>query len=297
LPDATTSDVTRVQPRTRVVTGPDDECARSFVERHRRLYIGADLVRYIVAFSDAAPMDRPAAKSVFDARRSRWEREGGFVEMVSGAQVSTWLSSGDTLLVEVAAPGSGVEDPFVAVAQRLFRIPRADWVIKLLDGPNDEIWDEPAYASILAAGPACAVGSDYLGVLPEWAGLGLAAEARRRGRLALAALNEERPREAQLACVVGEIFAVQGVDVLGARGEVQRSVLLQDLDEDEITNRISVRANRASRQWPAEIIGKRGCDSGIPVVLDGQRYRLRVDWYYVKQLVAKTRADERSSVT
>ena len=37
-----------------------------------------------------------------------------------------------------------------------------------------------------------------------------------------------------------------------------------------------LRANRASRQWPAEISGKRRCDSVIPVVLDGRRYRLRV---------------------
>jgi hypothetical protein len=64
-----------------------------------------------------------------------WERRG-YIKLISSEDILGWFSTGSCFLAEVAVSGSSAGDPFVAVAQRLFRIERA---IRLDDFDEGEI--------------------------------------------------------------------------------------------------------------------------------------------------------------
>ncbi len=270
--------------RSRIVGTDDRLAAEAFHRRYRRRYIGDEVVAGILELADASNDEQHAA-AAFDAKREDWELHGGFLETLSVEDVERWLHSDSYVLVEVAAPGSDGSGCFEAVAQRLLRIPTTDWVVPLLDGPDDEVLDQPRYDAILSAGPLASALTDYLGVLPEWAGCGAAAEARYAGMLELIRRNAARPTDAKLRNLVGLIFAIQGVDVLGGRDgqAIERSIRLSDFGQREIANRASLRTNRASRRTAAHLIGRRSAGPGIPVAIGPARYALRVDWYYIVQ--------------
>ena len=201
--------------------------------------------------------------------------------------VSVWLGSNSDVLVEVAASDSHERGPFHAVAQSLVRIPTAEWVVPLLDGHGDEVSDPSLYQAILDSGPSASALMDYLGVLPEWAGCGLAGGARYEAMHELIRRNQTRTQDAQLSYLSGLTFAVQGVDVLGGPDgrTVERSIRLADFGRREIVNRVSLRLNASSRRSPGHLIGKQKSGPGFAVTIGADRYALRADWYYFVQRV------------
>jgi hypothetical protein len=126
-----------------------------------------------------------------------------------------------------------------------------------------------------------------LGVLPEWAGHGLAGAASYAGILELIRRNRSRPADAQLRYLVGHVFSVQGLDVLGGRdgATVERTIRLADFGQPEIVNERSIRTNTMSRRTPTHFIGKRTPAGGVPVVMDGARYALRAQWNVAFQAI------------
>jgi hypothetical protein len=275
-----------VRPRTRIVdVAGDGSSAKQFYERYRQLYIGDEIVTALIELSDRWVDEDHSAIAAFNMKRESWELHGGFIETVSADDMLSWLESGSYILVEVAAPGSDESRAFDAVAQRLLRIPTTEWVVPLLDGPDDEVSNQPLYDAIVSAGPSASALTDYLGVLPAWAGYGVAAQGRHAGMAELIRRNKARRQDAQVRYLIGLIFAVQGVDLLGGRdGEtVERSIRLSDFGEREISNLASLRTNRGSRRSPAHLIGKRKSRPGVRVTIGTVSYALRVDWYYIVQ--------------
>jgi hypothetical protein len=289
---AATQQTLRTRLRSRIVEPGDTRAAEAFHRRYRRLYIADKVVAAIVELADSWNHDARAAAAAFDVKRQDWELHGGYLETVPIDDFRRWLRSDSYVLVEVAASRSLEGVAFEAIAQRLLRIPATDWVVPLLDGPDDEISDPDRYEALLRDGPSAAALGDYVGVLREWAGCRAAAEARYVGMLELIRRNSTRPPAARLRNVVGLIFAVQGVDVLGGTDgrTIVRSIRLSDLGQREIANHASLRASGTSRRTAAHLIGKRKAGPGIPVAIGPARFALRVDWYYIVYILDEVRA-------
>lgn len=268
--------------RTRVIDGAAEPGkAVAFYRRYRRLYVGDDMALALLDLDDGWRTDRIRALARFGEKRQKWEQGGGYVENLSLDEVFAWLASGSCLIAEVAAPEARADQEFVAVAQRMLRVPVDDWAIPLLTEPADEIADPVRYRRVVDAGWKSAAFADYWGVLPEWNGKGLAGQARYAAMRALMDRNSRLSQNDQVTSLVGMAFALQGVDVLDPDGDtVVRAIRLRDFGQDEVANRSSLRGNTLSKRTPAHIVGKHRPAAGIPIVLDGARYALHVDWYY-----------------
>jgi len=272
-----------MQVRTRVLDRNSDERdVIAFYHRYQRLYIGAEVARALMELAAGWTQDADAARRLFAERRRKWESTGGYIEQVALDDVRRWMASGAFRIAEVAAPGAAAGGPFTAVAQRMLQLPVDGWAVPLLQEPADEIFDRPRYEAMLNSGWTTAAFADYWGALPEWSGMGLAAEARYTGMQALIQQNESLPPDSQLSCLVGIAFAVQGLEVLGGpEGTTVRQVIrLSDFGEPEVANKRSLLKNSRSKRSPGHIVGKLRPASGFPVMVDGVQHSLRVDWYY-----------------
>jgi hypothetical protein len=268
--------------RTRIIDNAADvDKVMAFHQRYRRLFIGADLVTALLDLADGWEKDRRQAVDVFQQKRQKWEQGGGYMENLAPQDMLDWLASGLCLIAEVAAPEAIEDQEFVAVAQRVLRMPSDGWVMPLLQEPADEIIDPVRYQNLLDSGWKAAALADYWGVLPEWNGKGLAAEARYAGMKALIDRNKLLAENERLSSVVGMAFAVQGMDVLGGDREktVTRTIRLCEFAQGEIANQSSLRGNTMSKRTPAHILGKCRPTFGIPVLVAGVWYSLRVHWY------------------
>ncbi|HTA00824.1 MAG TPA: hypothetical protein VK802_10615 [Streptosporangiaceae bacterium] len=271
-----------MQARTRIIDNAVDVgMVAAFHRRYKRLFVGAEMVKALLDLAAGWETDQHRAVDIFQQKRQKWEQGGGYIENVSLEDVLGWLASGSYLIAEVAAPDASEDGKFIAVAQRMLRIPSDGWAMPLLQEPADEIVDRARYQSLLGGGWKAAALADFWGVLPEWNGKGLAAEARYTGMQALIERNKSRPEDERLSSVVGMAFAVQGLDVLDGEGKktVTRAIRLDEFGLSEVANQSSLRGNAMSRRTPAYILGKHRPVSGIPVLVDGIWYSLRVDWY------------------
>jgi len=273
--------------QNRIVGGHECQYATAFYSRYRRLYIGSEMVKAVLALADQPRAESYSATAIFEAKRQVWEDQGGYLETIVLTDVWRWLESGSYFIAEVAAPGGSRDDAFLAVAHGVFRVPTSGWIIPLLEGSADEVSDQPRYEAVVSEGWQSSAVVDYWGVLPEWSGKGLAAEARHAGMREVVRRNRTLVREAQVRSVIGLAFAVQGVEVLsGPNGHtVERAVRLADLGQAEVVNRRSLQANTGSHSCPARILGKWRTAPRVPVQIGNARYHLDVEWYcYVHRL-------------
>lgn len=258
---------------------PGGACARALHARYRRHYIGADMVRAILALRRAS-RDDPGEAELFGLRRRHFEQAGGFLETISADQVAAWVSSDAYIVAEAADPDQAGRGRFVAVAECVVRLGRDGWVVPQLVPGTDDVTDPELHAAIVADGPGASALIDFLGVLPEWADRKLAGAARYAGMRELIRLNDRLPPERRVYHVVGMGFAVHGVEIHdhAERQELGSVVRLAELGQAEIVNRASIRAITTSKRCPARTVGVWRSAPPVRVSVDGRRYGLQVDW-------------------
>lgn len=248
-------------------------------QRYRRLFIGDSIVRGILALKRRE--HDPVARAQFARHRQAWKDCGGFIETITLENVVSWVRSNEYILAEAADLDSNEGWPFTPVAECVFRLSTDRWLVPRLVEPLDEIYDSKRYERIVEDGPQASAVIDFLGVLPELAGKGLAGSARYAGMLEIIAQNEKRPPEQRIRHILGMTFAVQGLEILNPEELAThgRFIWLSDLGQDEIINRASVEAISKSKRCPAYSIGRWAGALPVPVTDDGRSYRLHVHWY------------------
>lgn len=252
--------------------------------RHQRLYIGGEMVAAILELARRTKEDPGAAAAAFASRRELWEREGGFIDALSPADVSDWIKSDFHVVAEVSAPGS---PGFLPVAQAVLTLPKGDWVVPLLTDPRDQVHDAAIHSRILAGGPRATALVDFLGVLPEWSHSRLAGSARHAALLEVIRINGTMLRENQVRQLVGLAFAVQKLEILDPAGrqEFGGVIDLAKLGQDEIVNRASLAAIGKSSRSPAHLLGLWRSAPPVKVCLEERRYLLHVHWHCFVRLI------------
>jgi GNAT superfamily N-acetyltransferase len=268
----------------------DGTHAGALFNNYRRLFIGDQVVGGILELARDWQRDCPGATAAFVQKRRRWESQGGFLETISTGDVSFWVNSPLHIVVDAPAPVStSTEDGLLEpVAQILYQLPERDWIVPTLLDPADKIIDRDLHAELVSAGPESSVATDYLAVLPEWAGNGLGAAVRSAGALRCARLNAERGADAQIRFVVGWTFAIQALEVFDPeeRSRFGNMVRLRSYRQGEIVNRMSLRTYLRRQKVPTHLVGKWRTGRPVPIVVLDRPYALHVHWYCLVQRLA-----------
>ena len=268
----------------------DGRHAGALFNNYRRLFIGDQVVGGILELARDWQRDCQGATATFVQKRRRWESQGGFVETVSAGDVSSWVNSPLHIVVDAPAPvsTSSEEGLLKPVAQILYQLPQSDWIVPTLLDPEDKILDRDLHAELVSAGPESSVATDYLAVMPEWAGKGLGGAGRSAGALQCVCLNAERGAHAQIRFVVGWTFAIQALEVFDPveRSRFGDTIRLASYRQGEIVNRMSLRTYLRNHKVPTRLIGKWRTGPPVPIVVLDRRYALHVHWYCLVQRLA-----------
>lgn len=276
---------------TRIVNeDKDGRHAGALFDNYRRLFIGDQIVRGILQLARDWQRDCQDATATFGQKRRRWESQGGFVETISAGDVSFWVNSPLHIVVDAPAPVSTAsEDGLLKpVAQILYQLPQSDWIVPTLLDPADKITDRDLHAELVSAGPESSVATDYLAVLPEWAGNGLGAAVRSAGALSCVRLNAERGAHAQIRFVVGWTFAIQALEIFDPeeRSRFGDVVRLGSYRQGEIVNRMSLRTYLRRQKVPTRLMGKWRTGRPVPIVVLDRPYAFHIHWYCLVQRLA-----------
>jgi hypothetical protein len=274
--------------RTRLLDqGGDLIHASGLLRRHRQLYIGQEMVAAILALAESSRED---ASAIFADKRERWERQGGFIESLSLEDIHGWIESDRHIVAEASSPQS---NRFHPVAQAVFTLPAAGWVVPQLTDARDEVLDPAIHRRILQDGPRATALVDFLGVLPEWSHSRLAGSARHAGILELIRRNRSLPPKAQIRQVLGMAFAVQKLEIVNPEPKQRfgRFIELSEIGQDEIVNRASLDAIGKSVRSPAHLLGMWRSAPPVTVVLDACTFRLHVHWYCFVRLLEEVSAN------
>lgn len=274
----------------RVANGDGDsgESGDLFAIYHR-LFIGDQIVEAILDLARDRPTNPARATAAFDQKRRRWETDGGFVETLSPQAVSAWLESPSHIVAEALFTGAGAgphnDGIGRPVGSILYELPRGEWIVPTLLGEGDTIFDQVLHDEVMAAGPDSCVATDYLGILPQHAGKGLAGAVRQAGAMRCVDLNAGRPRKEQARFVVGWTFAIQGLWVLDPEEQVEfgSAIQLSELGQAELVNLLSLRTYLAGRKVPTRLLGKYCSAPPVPIQLSGRRYAFDMHWYCMVQ--------------
>ena len=185
--------------------------------------------------------DPGAATAAFSRKRRAWETRGGFLEMVTEKDISSWIDSDSYIVAEASQPDVAEGGDFVPVAHCVIVLPQRDWVVPRLTDQGDEIFDPVLNDALLSAGPQATALVDFLGVLPEWSGRKVAGAARYAGMREVIKQNAALPAESQVRYVVGLTFAVQALEALDPDESAMLGGLIRlvDLGQEEIVNQAS----------------------------------------------------------
>lgn len=261
----------------------DARIATEFLCRYQRLYIADQVAQAILDLATGSQEDKASTIAEFVRKRQVWESGGGFLDTLSVDDISRWINSSSYIVVEAAPPATADSVLFTPVAQRVYHLPKNDWIVPLLREPEDTIIDPRLYQEMLSAGPGSTGIADYGGVLPEWGASKAAGAVRHAGALEVVRQNAARPPDSQVRFIAGFIFAIQGLKILDdeERERLGPNIRLADFGQSEIINHISLATNTGSRRSPMRLIGMWRTAPPVPVLVHGRSYALHVDWHYM----------------